>query len=146
MGSGTKEIRSPDHVEDSVEEKGHQLGRQRGGSHARLSHGPLASRGQTHPWSTLRAAGRKGPSVRGGDLGAAGGFLPAVPARSQVLGRDRTESPARGPHPAGPQVGSGRLGWVPGPASPSAAEPRAPRPPTHPGGPPLTFCESMARD
>lgn len=111
-----------------------------------------ACRGGTHPGSTLRAAGRKGPSVRRERRGppAARGFLPAVPARSQVLDRGRPGSRARPLQPAGSRDRSGRLGWVPGPRPGLALRRRAPRaPPTHPAGrpgPPLTFCESMARD
>lgn len=72
------------------------------------------------------------PALGDRDPGAARGFLLAVPARSQEQDRGRPGSRARPPHPAGAQVRSGRVGWVSGRASPSAAQPRAPRPPSPP--------------
>lgn len=90
------------------------------------------------------------PAEGGRDPGAARGFLPAVPSRSQEQDRGRPGSRARPSLPAGSQVPSGRVGSGrvgPRPGLVLRAQPRAPRPPSRPrAAPPLTFCESMARD
>lgn len=132
MGRCTKEIQSPDlqrrdHAEDTVEEKRHQLPRGRGSPHARPSLGPHSNRGGTHPRSTPRAAGRKGPSARRGRQrpGCGSRFPPRSAFPEPRAGQRSSGVPGAAIAPCGLSgpVGSGRVG-----SGGSQARPRPPRP------------------
>ena len=119
MGRCTKEIQSPDlqrrdHAEDTVEEKRHQLPRGRGSPHARPSLGPHSNRGGTHPRSTPRAAGRKGPSARRGRQrpGCGSRFPPRSAFPEPRAGQRSSGVPGAAIAPCGLSgpVGSGRVG------------------------------------
>lgn len=68
------------------------------------------------------------PAEGGRDPGAARGFLPAVPSRSQEQDRGRPGSRARPSLPAGSQVPAGRVGSGRVGSGESQARPRPPRP------------------